>query len=161
MKNKIRIIIIIGIIIVILGVVLFIGTHTGQLPVATNNSPGNTSITSIPVIQTDEGNKSNRISPSPKRVITVTTNDNVHNLEMKYQMQKEPDLFLSNALPYETGDFAASSAFTTTPSNHFYFIILVKDGNTTTAMQKFQEWLQSLGLDSQQIAQLDIRYQTQ
>lgn len=93
--------------------------------------------------------------------VTVSTDDNAHNLELNHQFHNQPDLFVSNFLPYETQDFAASSDFTESPTSHFYFVVVLKNSNNNLSMEKFHQWLLSLGLEQQQIAQLDIRYKSE
>lgn len=154
MKKQIIIITIIGgVILVCIGILVLINKQKSQSMTATNNPISNNgSLFSSPV--------PNNPSPSLPPVITVTTDDHTHDLEMKYQNKTEPDIFLSNNLPYQTTDFAASAAFTSSPTDHFYFIVLVISGNPDVTKQKFLAWVQSLGITQQQISQLDIRYQS-
>lgn len=150
--------------ITILGVFILGGIGIFLLTVKQKTQP--TSATNNPI----HHNASSLASPTPLQgitspsvtqqpLVTVTTNDHTHDLEIQHQQKTEPDLFLSNNLPYQTHDFDASAAFTSSPTDHFYFTVVTKNGNPDGAKQKFLTWVQSLGLTQEQINKLDIRYE--
>lgn len=72
--------------------------------------------------------------------------------------QTRPDIFLKNNTPYSTADFSISSNFTTTPAEHFYFLVLLF-GDKNNSKISFIAWLKSLGLEDSQIQGLDLLYQ--
>lgn len=71
--------------------------------------------------------------------------------------QTRPDVYLSNKLPYKSGNFSASYEYKAAPSGHFTFTVTLT-GNENEAKSAFLNWLSSLGLTSTQINNLDISY---
>lgn len=69
-----------------------------------------------------------------------------------------PGLFLANLLPQSTPTYYASSAFTQdSPAKRYFRVLLL--GNTASGKQDFLTWLEGLGLSTEQINALDLRYE--
>lgn len=75
-----------------------------------------------------------------------------------YQRENNPDVFLSNETPYSNSSFSISSAYTKTPSGHFFFSVSLKGANKDTSRSALITWIKSKGLSDSQIQNLDIRY---
>ena len=81
--------------------------------------------------------------------------------EDNFQKANNPDVFLSNQVPFETDMFSIESDYASDPSGHFYFLVTLKGPNDDGARGAALEWMKSLGLTDDQIQQLDIRYSYQ
>lgn len=78
--------------------------------------------------------------------------------ERAFQRVTHPDVFLANNTPYETNIFRITYQFTSSPTDHFFFVVDWKIQNEDIGKVQLNEWLASLGLSLEQIATLDIRY---
>lgn len=101
--------------------------------------------------------------PLPSVVYTPTPlpaalQDHTADQENTYNRQNQPDIFLSNNVPYENADFSITSDFSDT-TQKFFFIIHLKTADQQQGQAAVTTWLRSLGLQDSQIAQLDLRYQ--
>ncbi len=95
------------------------------------------------------------ISSDPS--ITPAQGDTVPQHENQQNKINDPDVFLSNYTPYQTGEFSIDSALTPYPNDHFFFNVTLNKSDPQ-AKQSFINWLKSLTLSDDQIAKLDIRY---
>lgn len=78
--------------------------------------------------------------------------------ENSYQLQNDPDIYLSNHTPYSGSDFSISSSYNL-QLHHFQFTVQLTGSDKTQSKNDFISWAQSLGLTSTQIQGLDITYQ--
>lgn len=119
MNKKIILISVIGFII-LLGI-LFLMNRTKKM----SSNPEQTSLEGITHFPTNNYNSVN-VSKSQE---TGTGNSRPIKLvedEQMFERQNNPDLFLSNSVPYENQYFQIRSEFTKDPSGHFYFLVYVK-----------------------------------
>lgn len=89
-----------------------------------------------------------------------TAPKNYEEVEDKFLLEKHPDIFLSNKVPYSSRTFSISSLYKRQPSGHFAFIVELKDISTGQSKADAVNWMKSLGLSGQQINQLDIEYRS-
>ena len=75
--------------------------------------------------------------------------------EAEFQRQNHPDVFLSNFTPFESATFSLSSEFIGEENGHFRFTVT---SQTSAGKNDFLNWLKSLNLSDNQIAELDISY---
>ena len=102
-------------------------------------------------------------APLPSVVLTPTPlppalQDHTADQENTYNQQNQPDIFLSNHVPYENNDFSITSDFSDT-TQQFFFIISLKTADQQQGKAAVVTWLHSLGLQDSQISGLDLRYQ--
>lgn len=71
--------------------------------------------------------------------------------------QSHPDVYLSNYTPYSSSTISVTSEYVAGSPGHFQFIVFSK-GAQDSASIEFQSWAQQKGLNSSQIASLDVVY---
>lgn len=77
--------------------------------------------------------------------------------EAQSQLEEDPNLYVSNHTPYESGTFYVTSEYDPNPPAHFYLLVRLKD--QSRGQQDFNVWLQTLNLTQEQINSLDVRFQ--
>lgn len=86
-----------------------------------------------------------------------TQPEGLKELEEQSQLEDDPNLYVSNQTPYETGTFYVTSEYEPNPPAHFYLIVRLKD--QTRGQDDFNVWLQTLNLTQDQINSLDVRFE--
>lgn len=95
------------------------------------------------------------IGPSLSPTPTVQPYDITNFLEQ--QKQDNPDVYLSNKVPFSNSYFSVDSTFVSSPTGHFQFKVTLKR-DRDVAKQQFLSWVASQGLGQEQISKLDIIY---
>lgn len=75
--------------------------------------------------------------------------------------QTNPDVYLSNNVPYSGKDFSiALGSLKPVPTSHYSFVVTLINSNQVAAKNSFINWLHSLNLADSQIQGMDFAYIT-
>lgn len=77
-----------------------------------------------------------------------------------FQKENHPDVYLSNRVPYVSGNFEIMAEFKKDPEGHFAFVVYLKTPDPLQGKKLAHVWLISQGLSEDQIKKLDISYST-
>jgi hypothetical protein len=107
-----------------------------------------------------DGNYSNTYTFSTvgTGIVNNSNYDNYSQTTSSFEKQNNPDIFLSNQMPYSTDTFYANSAYSDTQS-HYYFVVFMLGSDNNKSKLDFINWVKTFGLTDNQVAKLDIRYQ--
>lgn len=79
--------------------------------------------------------------------------------QMAQQKTKNPDIYLSNQVPYSSTTFLVESVFVEQPAEHFKFVVTRKGSATETQVKdELKKWILEQGITGAQYSSLDIVY---
>lgn len=100
-----------------------------------------------------------RVAGAPKPISENTADIEVFEEIIDTHRQERPDLFLMNQSPFETEDFSIEGMFESKNPAHYAFNVTLRKLDKEVSKNNFINWLRSLELSDEQIANLDITYQ--
>ncbi len=78
--------------------------------------------------------------------------------EQSRSLHSDPDVYVSNLLPFSNDSFSVASEFISAPTGHFRIIVTIK-GQEKVSKNSFLTWLKENHLSDGDITKLDIQYQ--
>lgn len=96
---------------------------------------------------------------TPQEFLPNTYPSDLIEREEQATKSSHPDIYLTNQTPYESNVFRITATFEPKIPAHFFFTVKPKIADTERVRQDVDVWLQSLDLTSEQISNLDIRYE--
>ena len=79
--------------------------------------------------------------------------------QMAQQKENNPDIYISNLVPYESATFEIESSFVESPAEHFEFVVTRKGSSSQTQVTSdVKKWMLDQGITEAQFSSLDIVY---